>query len=199
MNPTLPPDAVTGLILAGGESRRFGRDKALAEVGGVPLVARVYDALALHCAGVLIATGATARAYPVPARVVMDAAPEAGPLGGLAAGLAQAQTPWLLVAACDLAGLTADALVPLLDAATAEADAVVGVDAAGRASPVCALYRVATVRPVATAHLAAGRRALHALLDALPAVMYVTLAPGVLANVNTPADLPDPAGRTGAL
>lgn len=190
MNAVLPPSAVTGLILAGGRSRRFGRDKALAEVGGVALVARVHAALAPHASEVLIATGRAARAYPVPARVVLDAAPEAGPLGGLVAGLARARTPWLLVAACDLAGLTAGTLTPLLAAASDDrADAVVAVDPDGRRQPVCALYHVARVAPVAAAHLSAGRLALHALLDTL-AVAEVPLDPAALRNVNTPGDLP---------
>ncbi len=184
----IPPGDVTGLILAGGHSRRFGRDKALAEVDGVPLVARVYDALAPHCAEVLIATGATPRAYPVPARVVLDAVPEAGPLAGLLAGLAAARTPWLLVAACDLAGLTPAALASLLRGAAPDVDAVVAVDADGRRQPVCALYRAEAVAPVAAMHLAAGRRALHALLDALT-VCEVALDPVALRNANTSEDL----------
>lgn len=182
------PADVTGLILAGGHSRRFGRDKALAEVNGVPLVALVYAAIAPHACEVLIATGATARTYPVPARVVLDAAPESGPLGGLVAALAAARTPWLLVAACDLAGLTAPALAPLLAAPDTPADVLVATDADGRRQPVCALYRVATVAPHAAAHLASGCLALHVLLDVLD-VREVPLDPAALRNANTPGDL----------
>jgi molybdopterin-guanine dinucleotide biosynthesis protein A len=180
---------VTGLILAGGRSRRFGSDKALAERDGVPLVVGVHAALAPHTAEVLIATGPAPRRYPVPARVVCDGVPDGGPLAGLAAGLEAARTPWVLAAACDLAGLTADALRPLLAAADDGApDAVVALDGEGRRQPVCTLYRRAPVLPLTTAHLAARRLALHALLDRL-AVQEVPLDPAALRNVNAPGDL----------
>ncbi|HLA62915.1 MAG TPA: molybdenum cofactor guanylyltransferase, partial [Rhodothermales bacterium] len=165
-----------------------------------PLVARVFAALAPHSAEVLIATGSTPRDYPVGARVVLDAAPDAGPLGGLVAGLTAARTPWLLVAACDLAYLTPAALVPLLAADTGDADAVVALDGEGWAQPVCALYhtRIATV---AADHLAAGQFALYRLLDRLT-VVGVPLDADALRNANTPADLgarslatPSPAAR----
>jgi molybdenum cofactor guanylyltransferase len=184
------PSAVTGLILAGGQSRRFGSDKALAERDGRPLVARVYDALAPHCMGVLVATGPTLRTYPVPARPVLDVVPDAGPLAGLAAGLAASRTAWLLVAACDLAYLTADALTPLLDAATADADAVVALDGEGRPQPVCALYHT-RIAPTVAAHLREGRRALFALLDRLT-VTAVALPADSLRNANTPDQLAAP-------
>lgn len=183
--PTLAE--TTGLILAGGQSRRYGSDKALAEAGGVPFVRLAYDALAAHAATVLVATGPTARAYPVPARVVLDAVSDGGPLAGLAAGLAAARTPWLLAVAVDLPALTVGALAPLLAADATGADVVVALDGDGRRQPVCALWRVATVRPVAEAHLASGNLALFALLDGLT-VREVALAAGALHNANAPAD-----------
>lgn len=175
----------TGLILAGGQSRRYGSDKALAMAGGVPFVRLVCDALAAHAATVLVATGPTARAYPVPARVVTDRVADGGPLAGLCAGLAAAATPWLLAVAVDLPALTADALVPLLAAEVAGVDAVVALDGDGRRQPVCALWRAAVVRPVAERHLATGHLALHTLLGALP-VREVALRGGALCNANAP-------------
>ena len=173
-------------MLAGGQSRRFGRDKALAVHEGTPYVQIVHGALAAHCSEVLIATGPTARAYPVSARAVLDPVPDAGPLAGLAAGLAAAATPWLLAAAVDLPHLTPDALAPLLANAT-DADAIVAVDADGRRQPVCALWRCATVRPVVETRLATRQLALFGLLDAL-AIQEVRLEAGTLHNVNAPED-----------
>src|SRR5690606_27578305 len=48
------PEAVTGLILAGGESRRFGADKARHPVGGRPMIERVYAAVAAEAGEVLV-------------------------------------------------------------------------------------------------------------------------------------------------
>lgn len=173
-------------MLAGGQSRRFGRDKALAEHEGRPYVQIVHDALAPHCTEVLISTGPTPRAYPVPVRVVLDLVPDGGPLAGLAAGLVEAKTPWLLAVAVDFPRLTPDALAPLLARST-DADVVVALDADGRGQPVCALWRCATVQPVVETRLKRRQLAMFGLLGAL-AVQEVELAPGALYNVNVPED-----------
>lgn len=182
------PSDVTGLILAGGRSRRFGRDKALADVGGRSFVEYVYDALAAHAGSVLIATGPTQRLYPVPARVVLDGMPDGGPLAGLVAGLDAASTPWLLSAAVDQPYLTAAALRPLLAALRGGADVLVAVDAGGRRQPTCALWRVATAGPAARTALEARQLALRELWEGLE-VREVGLERGALRNVNTPGDL----------
>ena len=174
-------------MLAGGESRRFGSDKALATHSRRPFVQIAYDALAPHCAEVLIATGSTSRAYPVPARTVLDSIPDGGPLAGLAAGLAVSPSPWLLAVAVDLPHLTPDALVPLLTHAT-DTDAVVALDADGHRQPVCALWRCATVRPIVETRIQSRQLALFGLMDAL-VIQEVPLPPGTLRNVNASEDL----------
>lgn len=173
-------------MLAGGQSRRFGRDKALAEHNGRAFVQIVYDALAPHCSEVLIATGPTPRHYPVTARTVLDSIPDGGPLAGLAAGLAEAQTPWLLAVAVDFPFLTPDALAPLLARST-DADVVVALDGEGRRQPVCALWRCETVRPVVEARLARRQLALFGVLDEL-VVQDIELVSGALRNVNASGD-----------
>ena len=177
---------VTGLILAGGASRRFGRDKALATLDGVPFVARVHTALSAHAASVLVATGPTPRAYPVDARVVLDAVPDGGPLAGLAAGLAACETPWLVSAAVDLPFLTVEALQPLLGDVPEAVDVAVALADDGRRQPTVALWRVATVGTVVAERLAAGRLALHGLVDRLEA-REVSIHG--LHNVNRPSEL----------
>jgi molybdopterin-guanine dinucleotide biosynthesis protein A len=99
----------------------------------------------------------------------------------------------VLVVATDLPLLTPDLLLALV--AWPEADAVVPRTAEG-SHPVCALYRVEVVLPVARARLAAGRLALHGLLDAvatsyLEAEDLARVDPegAALTNVNTPGDL----------
>jgi len=182
------PADVTGLILAGGASRRFGHDKALAELAGVPFVALVHAALAGHASEVLIATGTEPRAYPVAARVVLDPVADAGPLAGLVAGLEAAETPWLLSAAVDLPYLTPAALRPLLAAASDDADVLVAVDADGRRQPTVALWRTRTAAPAARGCLTEQRLALRDLLGRV-VVRDVRIEGGALHNVNAPQDL----------
>ena len=185
------PESVAALLLAGGQSRRFGSDKAAAEVDGEAMIRRVYRAAAPHVDTVLVAVDHAERRYdlPGPAAYVVDAVPNAGPLAGLVAGLRAADAPWLLALACDLPFLTPDALVPLLRAPRGACEAVVAVDGSERLQPLCALYQVDAIRPVAERYLEEGRRALHALLDVLT-VETVALSDEVLRNVNAPSDLP---------
>lgn len=181
-------DTFTGLILAGGASRRFGQDKARAPVGGRPMVARVHAALAAVTAEVLLSVRTGDDPYGLPVRVVRDPVPGAGPLAGLVAGLRACRTDWLLVVACDMPLVTPAALAALAGACAPGVQAVVA-EAGGRRHPLCAVYHRA-VRPHAEAHLAAGRLALHALLDVLDPVRIVPLPEAAVHNVNRPDDLP---------
>lgn len=183
--------SITGLLLAGGKSRRFGSDKALAILDGQPLIAHAYAALAPRCMEILVGVDEPGRAYPLPgpARTVVDAVPGIGPLGGLLAGLTEARTEWLLALACDLPWVSADHLTVLTRARSDAADAVVVQDG-DRLQPLCALYQVERTRRAAEAQVATGRYALHAVLGRL-AVRTVAMPPGVLRNVNTRADLTD--------
>ncbi len=74
---------VLGVVLAGGQSRRFGSDKALARIDGTTLLDRAVARLAAQCDAVVVAGRDDA-----PAPVLADA-PSAGlgPLGGLSAAL----------------------------------------------------------------------------------------------------------------
>ena len=189
---SLPNADLTALLLAGGRSRRFGTDKARAVVDGTPMLRRVYETARALTPHVLLSVRADGDFYfdLVPPEVprLLDPVPEAGPLAGLVAGLRAARTPWLLALACDLPFLNEATLRRLLAACPSAVDAVVPVTSDGRRQPLCALYRVDAVRPVAESRLAAGRYALQALLDQLSIAMLAV--PDVpLHNVNTPDDL----------
>ncbi|RMF52790.1 MAG: molybdenum cofactor guanylyltransferase [Bacteroidetes bacterium] len=182
-------ESVTGLILAGGASRRFGREKARAVVAGRPMIERVYRAVAPVAGTVLLSVRPGQEDYGLPVRRVEDPVEGAGPLAGLLAGLEAAGTPWLLAVACDLPFLTEAVLRTLLAACRPGVDAVVPRTPDGRRHPLCAAYAT-TVRPVVAEQLAAGRRALHALLDRLEAVHLIDVPAAPLRNINRPDDLP---------
>jgi molybdenum cofactor guanylyltransferase len=145
------------IVLAGGESSRMGTPKALLDWHGTPLVVRIAGVLAGACDPVVV-VAAPGAALPVPAGVelVTDAAPERGPLEGVAAGMAalagRAQAVFL--AATDLP-LLHPAFVAALLAALEGHDAVVPV-ADGRDQPLAAAYTAALLE-TAPALLAAGR------------------------------------------
>ena len=103
-NPLKPANAVpplTGAILAGGGSRRLGRDKATLTLGGVPLARRVAAALAPVVSDCWLVTNYPRRHLSLGLPLITDLRPGQGPLGGLEAALFYARTPWVLVAAVD--------------------------------------------------------------------------------------------------
>jgi len=187
---TPPP---TGLILAGGQSRRFGADKAAYRVGSRSMLERVYAAVAAVADPVLL--GLRTRpddAPPIPARVVVDRYAGAGPLAGLHAGLLAVSSPWLLAVACDLPFITPEALALLLEHRSPDHRAVVAEDETGRLQPLCACYPT-SILPTVEAQLRGQHYALHGLLDRLEPIRRVRLTGGVLRNVNRPMDLENPA------
>ncbi|MEW5721753.1 MAG: molybdenum cofactor guanylyltransferase [Thermodesulfobacteriota bacterium] len=97
-----PPYDLTGLVLAGGRSRRMGRSKAGLLVGDQALVDRVLGPLGRLCREVIIITRDITEFLEYRQMVVQDLVPGQGPLGGLATGLFYARFPWSLTLACDL-------------------------------------------------------------------------------------------------
>lgn len=186
---------VTGLILAGGESVRFGSDKARHVVQGREMIRHVYDAVSRVASEVLIGVGRTGRTFDLPARHVADEVHDAGPLAGLHAGLLAATGPWLLVVACDLPFVTPEVLRVLLAARSPDAPAVVATTPDGRSHPLCAAYH-RSILPVVTERLSAHRYAVHGMVEQLRSVCHVAMPGDALRNVNRRSDLTDVAAPT---
>jgi molybdopterin-guanine dinucleotide biosynthesis protein A len=94
--------SVTGVVLAGGESRRMGRDKAFLELGGRPLIEIVVERMARVCAEVLVVAGDTRPYAGLGVAVVGDRFRGVGVLGGLHAGLEAAAHDLALAVGCDM-------------------------------------------------------------------------------------------------
>jgi molybdopterin-guanine dinucleotide biosynthesis protein A len=104
--------ALTAVILAGGQSRRMGVDKALLRLpsGGPTLIERVVTAARAVADDVVVVAEDAGRLPAMAVRTVPDAIAQAGPLAGLVAGFAAARHANVLALACDLPYLS----VPLL-------------------------------------------------------------------------------------
>jgi len=113
-----PAAGVTGAILAGGESRRLGRDKATLLLGGKPLAHWVAEALAPAVTELWLITNHPQTHLALNLPLVTDLVPFQGPLGGLATALFYARSPWVLLTSVD-----APFLSPRLAAALAAAAA----------------------------------------------------------------------------
>lgn len=186
---------MTGAILAGGRSSRFGRDKALEPWRGRRLIE--WAALALAGCAQRLVVGGTARRYGfLGLPVVPDERPGLGPLAGVAAALARAGCERVALAACDMPALTPEFWGFL---ASLEADAVVPQGPGGGLEPTAALYSRVCLGPVRAA-LEAGDLRLSGWLGAVRTVVVpwqeleARFGPGLFLNANRPADL-EAAGR----
>lgn len=181
-----------GVVLAGGRSRRFGRDKAVEPVDGVAMAARVAAALRAAGAVDVVAVGGDVdRLVALGLTVWPDDAPGEGPLGGIVTALARAGAAGHTVAVvvpCDLPWLDALTVTAVVAALVATSAAVaMGVTDRGP-EPLVAAWRVAEAGPALAAAFGAGERAVHRALGPL-AVAEVPVAATAVRNVNQEADL----------
>ena len=109
--PEISNRSLSAIVLAGGQSSRMGRDKALIEISGVPLLRRVCEA-ALGCTDQVYVVTAWGDRYLaiVPPSCHLIADLQQGPLVGFAQGLIPIQTDWVLLLACDLPRLRGEDL-----------------------------------------------------------------------------------------
>ncbi|MGE5648255.1 MAG: molybdenum cofactor guanylyltransferase [Acidobacteriota bacterium] len=129
-----------GFVLAGGESSRMGRDKALLPYGNSTLVEHVA-AQAAAAAGSAALIGRPERYRGLGYPVFEDLVPARGPLGGVVTALSATDAPWNLIVACDMPGVTAEFLSMLIEAAVRSGgDCLVPVSPSGRLEPLCAVY-----------------------------------------------------------
>jgi len=196
-----------GAVLVGGQSRRFGSDKAVAPVGDRSMAARSVDVLRAVSDPVVLlgGDGTLARRLGLPWRA--DRRPGRGPLAGIATGLGWASElgrDGLVVLACDLPLLTREAMKSLVAAARPGLDAVVAeASATDGVQPLCAWYSLSAF-PAIEAALEDGRYSVRAVLGGLRVErVRFGLEPRVagddtggdtgpdtvLLNVNTPDDL----------
>ncbi len=129
---------MTGIILAGGENRRMGTDKAFLEVAGRPLVERVINVLKGLFERVIVVTN-TPQAYTRYAvSVVTDAIDKRGPLTGIYSGLLASKDDYNFVAACDMPFLNSGLIGHM--AMEAEGYDVVVPEIHGNVEPLHAVY-----------------------------------------------------------
>ncbi|BCA59564.1 molybdenum cofactor guanylyltransferase [Sphingomonas sp. HMP6] len=170
---------ILGAILAGGQSRRFGSDKAVADLGGQPMIVRVADALAPFVEGIVVC------GHPAPPagliRVEDKPHPGLGPLGGLAGALFHARAhgyAGVLSVGCDTPILDADLLSCL-----GSAESAMSVTDA----PIIG-YWPTSLYDTLIAHLATDpRRSMRGWTAAIGANPIDSPRP--IPNVNTPEDL----------
>jgi molybdopterin-guanine dinucleotide biosynthesis protein A len=187
-------------VIAGGRSRRFGAEKAVAELLGKPLLVWAAERLAGSCACVAVNARpgseteriSLARGYPVLHDTPGDAE---GALAGIKTGLVWAETQGaraLAVSPCDAPLLPEDLFERLIGAAGN--GAALAETADGR-QPLCALWPATALAAVSAALAAGAHPPTWSVLERLGAVRVAFDDAAAFANVNTPADLAEVAAR----
>ncbi|MFV8755493.1 molybdenum cofactor guanylyltransferase [Nannocystaceae bacterium ST9] len=185
-----------GLVLAGGASRRMGRDKAWLELEGRPLLLHVIDRLAPVCERIVVVAAPGQNLPDLPAGVARVDDPPAlhgrGPLIGVSVGLealARAGVELAYLSGCDAAALSDEHVRFMLErlAAAPEADALVPRDAQGL-HPLASALRVEPAWARARAMVGDDRRRLFEWVEPWPTIDADELPdPSVLAPCNEPA------------
>ena len=176
---------VTGVLLAGGKSRRMGEDKRFLVLGEQTLLERGLAVLRSFFQDVLVVIAQDSPPLHVDARVVQDLVPDCGSLGGLYTGLKQAMTPCIFVVACDMPFLNRVVIAQFISRGAAGDIVMAKLD--GRLHPMHAVY---------------GKRCLPALEQMIQArqlkIQEVVSQPSLRVEYVTERDLSsvDPSGRS---
>lgn len=190
--------SLCAIVLAGGQSSRMGRDKAMIRLQGIPLLRQVCN-VALDCASQVYVVTPWSERYqdilPEGCRVIREVplpgeASSHGPLVGFAQGLAQVETDWVLLLACDLPQLQVQVLqdwATELEKTAPDAIALLPRQS-HRWEPLCGFYRCQCL-PLLTQFINEGGRSFQRWLAQHPVQELPVSHTHVLFNCNTPADL----------
>ncbi|MEZ5353474.1 MAG: molybdenum cofactor guanylyltransferase [Bryobacteraceae bacterium] len=175
-----------GFVLAGGQSSRLGRDKALLPYRGTTLLNHVAEQVRV-AAGSATVIGNPDRYRKLGLAVLADGRPGMGPLAGIETALSAGLGEWNLVVACDMPNLEGEWLGGLMRAAAdVDCDVLMGRSASGL-EPLCAVYHARALGAVSAA-LDAGVRKVTEALRSLQVAHFEIDNQRVTANVNTPED-----------
>jgi molybdopterin-guanine dinucleotide biosynthesis protein A len=151
---------MTGIVLAGGENKRMGMDKAFLKLDGIPMIEHVLRSLKAVCRDIIIVTNSPQSYEAYEATVVTDAFDMRGPLTGIYSGLLKSTAEYNFVVACDMPFLNAGLMAYM--AGLAEGYDIVVPAVGGMFEPLHAVYRKGLV-PVIEAQLMRNRQRIQEL------------------------------------
>nr|QNO48025.1 molybdenum cofactor guanylyltransferase [Methanosarcinales archaeon ANME-2c ERB4] len=195
----------TAIILCGGRSARFGRDKTLLKINGSLMIERVIDRASRVVDEIVIAARDPEQKESleevlrvrngVEVMIVCDSIVGYGPVAGILAGLLASKSKYSVCLACDLPHINSDAIDALFECATGH-DAAIPQHRNGMLETLYAVYG----RPMITACRDAMKNEEHTIRSAIYAMDEVLFVPTeslhrfdsdlrMFLNVNYPEDL----------
>ena len=184
---------ICAVILAGGQSRRMGSNKALLDFGGKPLIQTLIDRVRPVTGRILISSNDAPSYQFLGLPVISDHYKDRGPLAGFHAAMTHGVCSLYIMLACDLPNLQSPFLRRLIAFADGF-DAVIPQTWNGVAHPLCAVYRRTCLPAIDRALLNGDNKVVLTFLDDSLTVKWINPDEGQfsdadLANVNTPEDL----------
>ena len=183
---------VTCAILAGGKSKRMGRDKALIPVGDRALLSRVYAVAEEVFTDIFVLSNLHTHLDKVRGPIVKDVIPRQGPMIGIVSALLYARTTYVFVLACDMPFLRKEAIEYVLTAARGE-DIVIPKTEKGF-EPLHALYNRSCISPLLSA-IERGRMKIPDIFPLLSVKVvegkevFASQGLSIFTNINTEEDL----------
>ena len=175
----------SGILMAGGKSLRMGQDKSQLQYQGQSFAQRGIGLLSLFCSEIIVS--ASQGAWPNSVRVVPDAYPGIGPMGGLHACLQACTHQCALVLPCDSPLLEKEAIAQLIESSSTGRPTVFSKN--GFPEPLVGIYPKSSL-PIIEKLIAQKEYSLQALLK-LSSALCIEIGPTIerqFSNINTPSD-----------
>ena len=185
------PEAIYGLVLAGGKSRRMGTDKAALMTNGETQLQRAVALLQRHLEHVFVSTSPAQADDPVRQAFpqIIDRYDDLGPVAGILSAMDEHPDAAWLVLACDLPNIDDETMRHLLANVSGEHPATAYLSVHDDLpEPLCAVYRP-SARAVIDRFVADGVRCPRKMLINSPTRLLTQPVPGALHNINSPDDL----------
>ena len=181
---------ITGIILAGGKSKRMGTDKTFIKLNGKTLLEHSIELIQPFCNSMLISSN-NPEHEKFGYKIIPDKIPNCGPIGGIHSCLKESTTDWNLVVSVDSAFIEAE-FIKLLISEVGEFEAVIPIHSKGK-EPLIALYHKNCLVEIEKM-IQSGDFKMHNLLNVIKAKFVdaqnlIDKYPQLFRNLNRPEDL----------
>jgi len=178
-------------ILAGGQSRRLGRNKALVELNGQTIIEKVVSAIPARKENIKIVTSTFQTFHFLKLKMISDIHPGLGPIGGVHAGLVDSTFDFNFFLACDLPLISTEVIQAVLDSHISQD--ILGISTKNGLEPLCAIYSKGCISAIEK-QMKVKDYSLHTLFETVPSEFIEIEDSNILFNLNTTQDLEDLRG-----